>query len=150
MRLPMHCTSSEGSCTLRILCVQPRPCLRSRGKVVDEFERRGPRKELSVGEAARRSGVAVSTLHYYESKGLDPKLPDPREPAALSARSTETYRYHQGSAEGRHSSRGHSESPGVASRGSRADTCGLAQAVNGLEIGIGQPHSETYPAARSA
>lgn len=32
---------------------------------------RGPaRKELSVGEAARRSGVAVSTLHYYETKGL--------------------------------------------------------------------------------
>src|SRR6516165_3130320 len=70
MRLPMHCTSPEGSCTLRILCVQPRPCLRSRGKVVDEIERRRPRKELSVGEAARRSGVAVSTLHYYESRGL--------------------------------------------------------------------------------
>ena len=26
--------------------------------------------ELSVGEAARRSGVAVSTLHFYEAKGL--------------------------------------------------------------------------------
>lgn len=25
---------------------------------------------LSVGEAAERSGVAVSTLHFYESKGL--------------------------------------------------------------------------------
>ena len=25
---------------------------------------------ISVGEAAKRSGVAVSTLHYYESKGL--------------------------------------------------------------------------------
>ena len=25
---------------------------------------------LSVGEAAKRSGVAVSTLHFYESKGL--------------------------------------------------------------------------------
>lgn len=25
---------------------------------------------LSVGEVARRSGVAVSTLHFYESKGL--------------------------------------------------------------------------------
>src|SRR5262245_1635807 len=25
---------------------------------------------LSVGEAARRSGVAVSTLHFYEAKGL--------------------------------------------------------------------------------
>ena len=28
------------------------------------------RSELSVGEAAERSGVAVSTLHFYESKGL--------------------------------------------------------------------------------
>jgi MerR family redox-sensitive transcriptional activator SoxR len=26
--------------------------------------------ELTVGEVAKRSGVAVSTLHYYESKGL--------------------------------------------------------------------------------
>lgn len=27
-------------------------------------------KELSVGEVAARSGVAVSTLHFYETKGL--------------------------------------------------------------------------------
>src|ERR1700744_5367095 len=27
-------------------------------------------KELTVGEIARRSGVAVSTLHFYEAKGL--------------------------------------------------------------------------------
>lgn len=26
--------------------------------------------ELTVGEVARRSGVAVSTLHFYEAKGL--------------------------------------------------------------------------------
>ena len=26
--------------------------------------------ELTVGEVAKRSGVAVSTLHYYESEGL--------------------------------------------------------------------------------
>lgn len=26
--------------------------------------------ELTVGEVARRSGVAVSTLHFYESRGL--------------------------------------------------------------------------------
>ncbi|KCZ10191.1 MerR family DNA-binding transcriptional regulator, partial [Acinetobacter baumannii] len=25
---------------------------------------------LTVGEVAKRSGVAVSTLHFYESKGL--------------------------------------------------------------------------------
>lgn len=27
-------------------------------------------RQLTVGEVARRSGVAVSTLHFYESKGL--------------------------------------------------------------------------------
>jgi MerR family redox-sensitive transcriptional activator SoxR len=27
-------------------------------------------QDLSVGEAAKRSGVAVSTLHFYEAKGL--------------------------------------------------------------------------------
>ena len=29
-----------------------------------------PFPELSVGEVARRSGVAVSALHFYESRGL--------------------------------------------------------------------------------
>ena len=28
------------------------------------------RSELSVGELAQRSGVPVSTLHFYEAKGL--------------------------------------------------------------------------------
>ncbi len=28
------------------------------------------RRELTVGEVARRSGVSVATLHFYESKGL--------------------------------------------------------------------------------
>ena len=37
-------------------------------KELDDRER--SRTELSVGEAAKRSGVAVSTLHFYESKGL--------------------------------------------------------------------------------
>src|SRR5215471_11414903 len=32
--------------------------------------RTGYRRELTVGEVARRSGVAVSTLHFYETKGL--------------------------------------------------------------------------------
>ena len=27
-------------------------------------------KELSVGEVAKRSGVAVSALHFYEQRGL--------------------------------------------------------------------------------
>jgi MerR family redox-sensitive transcriptional activator SoxR len=30
----------------------------------------GPMQELSVGEIARRSGVPVSTLHFYEAEGL--------------------------------------------------------------------------------
>jgi MerR family redox-sensitive transcriptional activator SoxR len=30
----------------------------------------GLHRELTVGEVAARSGVAVSTLHFYESKGL--------------------------------------------------------------------------------
>ena len=32
--------------------------------------RTGPKRELTVGDVARRSGVAVSTLHFYENKGL--------------------------------------------------------------------------------
>ncbi|WP_051516751.1 redox-sensitive transcriptional activator SoxR [Herbaspirillum sp. RV1423] len=34
------------------------------------LEQAGIAPMLSVGEVARRSGVAVSTLHFYESKGL--------------------------------------------------------------------------------
>lgn len=30
----------------------------------------GMPRELSVGEVAERSGIAVSTLHFYETKGL--------------------------------------------------------------------------------
>ncbi|MGZ8283130.1 MAG: redox-sensitive transcriptional activator SoxR [Allosphingosinicella sp.] len=33
-------------------------------------ESSAPPKLLSVGEVARRSGVAVSTLHFYERRGL--------------------------------------------------------------------------------
>ena len=32
--------------------------------------RTGPKRELTVGDVARRSGLAVSTLHFYEIKGL--------------------------------------------------------------------------------
>jgi MerR family redox-sensitive transcriptional activator SoxR len=38
--------------------------------VMKPSEQAWPGKELSVGEVAARSGVAVSTLHYYESEGL--------------------------------------------------------------------------------
>lgn len=35
-----------------------------------EKDSNGVAKVLTVGEVARRSGVAVSTVHFYESKGL--------------------------------------------------------------------------------
>ena len=34
------------------------------------LEQAGISPTLTVGEVARRSGVAVSTLHFYEAKGL--------------------------------------------------------------------------------
>ena len=36
----------------------------------DEIAAGGIRKELTVGEVAARSGVAVSAIHFYEAKGL--------------------------------------------------------------------------------
>lgn len=36
----------------------------------DSLEQAGIPPTLSVGEVARRSGVPVSTLHFYEAKGL--------------------------------------------------------------------------------
>lgn len=35
-----------------------------------KIDSRDLRRPLTVGEVARRSGVAVSTLHFYEAKGL--------------------------------------------------------------------------------
>lgn len=37
---------------------------------MNNFDAGGSRRGLSVGEVAERSGVAVSTLHFYESRGL--------------------------------------------------------------------------------
>ena len=37
---------------------------------MSEKRTRAVPSDLSVGEMARRAGVAVSTLHYYESEGL--------------------------------------------------------------------------------
>ncbi len=39
-------------------------------KIAHQGKEAGISRELTVGEVARRSGVAVSTLHFYESKGL--------------------------------------------------------------------------------
>src|SRR5260370_32618647 len=44
--------------------------LEVKGRFVNEIDGGRIHTELSVGEAAKRSGVAVSTLHFYESKGL--------------------------------------------------------------------------------
>lgn len=38
--------------------------------MMEKSDPRQIQRELSVGEVARRSGVAVSTLHFYETKGL--------------------------------------------------------------------------------
>ena len=35
-----------------------------------ESEPAAIKRELTVGEVAQRSGVPVSTLHFYETKGL--------------------------------------------------------------------------------
>lgn len=35
-----------------------------------QAERNAPRSELTVGQLAARSGLPVSTLHFYEAKGL--------------------------------------------------------------------------------
>jgi MerR family redox-sensitive transcriptional activator SoxR len=37
---------------------------------LDEARRPHPGQELSVGEVAERSGVAISALHFYEREGL--------------------------------------------------------------------------------
>ncbi|ANH04862.1 MULTISPECIES: redox-sensitive transcriptional activator SoxR [Shinella] len=38
--------------------------------MTEKCPRTGVPRELSVGEVAERSGIAVSTLHFYETKGL--------------------------------------------------------------------------------
>ncbi len=38
--------------------------------MTEESSREAMPRELSVGEVAERSGIAVSTLHFYETKGL--------------------------------------------------------------------------------
>ena len=34
------------------------------------MERTCPKTSLTVGDVARRSGIAISTVHFYEAKGL--------------------------------------------------------------------------------
>src|SRR6201996_9103179 len=56
--------------------IKPQVNLRSRGvNMVDKVRRAEPERPpihraLTVGEVAERSGVAVSTLHFYEAEGL--------------------------------------------------------------------------------
>lgn len=38
--------------------------------MADDFDERPASTELTVGEVAKRSGVRVSTVHFYERKGL--------------------------------------------------------------------------------
>jgi len=50
--------------------LKPKANLRSRAKPVNFPQSGGCKSLLSVGEVAKRSGVAVSALHFYEAKGL--------------------------------------------------------------------------------
>ncbi|WP_306301754.1 MerR family DNA-binding transcriptional regulator, partial [Komagataeibacter kakiaceti] len=50
-----------------ILLIEPQAWLRSMAQITKSSALPG---ELAVGDVARRSGVPVSTLHYYESRGL--------------------------------------------------------------------------------
>jgi MerR family redox-sensitive transcriptional activator SoxR len=50
--------------------LEPKVNLRSRERRRNMREDRRPPRELSVGEVAKRSGIAVSALHFYESRGL--------------------------------------------------------------------------------
>jgi MerR family redox-sensitive transcriptional activator SoxR len=54
--------------------LQPQVNLRSRSflKSMKKTNSKPVKTELSVGEIAARSGVAVSTIHFYEAKGLIP------------------------------------------------------------------------------
>ncbi|MDF5864379.1 redox-sensitive transcriptional activator SoxR [Pseudomonas aeruginosa] len=76
-------------------------------------------RELSVGELARRAGVAVSALHFYETKGL---ISSQRNAGNQRRFSRETLRRvggDQGRPAGRHSPRGDRSRP--------ADPAGRAQ-----------------------
>jgi MerR family redox-sensitive transcriptional activator SoxR len=57
-------------CKVTPLSLQPQVKLRSRLKKTIKPNPVQISQELRVGEVAARSGVAVSTIHFYESKGL--------------------------------------------------------------------------------
>jgi MerR family transcriptional regulator, redox-sensitive transcriptional activator SoxR len=50
--------------------VKPQLNFTSSEKFMNPLEAAGFSMSLTVGEVAKRSGVAVSALHFYESKGL--------------------------------------------------------------------------------
>jgi MerR family transcriptional regulator, redox-sensitive transcriptional activator SoxR len=52
------------------MILQPQVNLRSRAKIMAKDQAKEFPRQLTVGEVAQRSGVAVSTLHFYEAKGL--------------------------------------------------------------------------------
>lgn len=59
---------AHGACRdMPVSFIKPHVRLRSMAKRTKESVLP---KELSVGDVARRSGVTVSTLHFYETKGL--------------------------------------------------------------------------------
>src|SRR5262245_47592070 len=62
------CPFSSFACNTGERNVQPRVSLRSSSMSQRSADDKRP--GLTVGEVAKRSGVAVSTLHFYEAKGL--------------------------------------------------------------------------------
>jgi MerR family redox-sensitive transcriptional activator SoxR len=85
---------------------------------------------LTVGEVAARSGVAISALHFYESKGLICQHTKCRQPAPVSARCIAAPGGHPGgSAHGLAVVRD-CRSVQPASRRQGADRCGLATAFS--------------------
>lgn len=50
--------------------LEPKHNLRSRGDDVAKADASNLGRTLTIGAMAARSGAAVSTLHFYEAKGL--------------------------------------------------------------------------------
>ena len=73
--------------------------------------------ELTVGQLAARSGVAVSAVHFYEAKGLDQQPAHDGQPAPLHPRHAAPARGDPGRPARRHSTSDGCRGPGRAARG---------------------------------
>ncbi|MGO2959658.1 MAG: MerR family DNA-binding transcriptional regulator [Acetobacter sp.] len=60
-----------------------------------------PSDELSVGETPRRSGISISTLHFYEREGLVTARRNKGNQRRYARRDVEAYRHYQDCPESR-------------------------------------------------